>query len=347
MKQPHWPDRWDFRKGAIYYRPRASERHKEPFKSKGKYYFRLGATESEAFEKWAEIHQRFKPRTIREGIGRYKASKAWAKLGDKTRKGYSASLERVDEVFGHMPPGDVLPSDISDWLETRPDVAGNRDKAALSNVMGECIRAGVLRHNPCREVKRAEEESRDRYIEDDELTAFLDYCGDAELKARLLVLWCTGARPGQLRVLPLKAWDGEGLSVDKAKRGRKIRYSGPVLKTTIEAMLTERKGKRAQSDLLFPNRSGKMYTDDGWRCLFQKHMKAWGEAGNERFQERDIRAKVAVDSDGVIDANERLGHQSLSTTKRVYRRGTVQVSVLGSTALENNVLPMTLKENCK
>ena len=50
--------------------------------------------------------------------------------------------------------------------------------------------------------------------------------------------------------------------------------------------------------------------------------------GHERFQERDIRAKVASDSETLIEANERLGHQSTSTTKRVYRRGVVNVTEL-------------------
>ena len=51
MKQRHWPERWDERKGAIYYRPRATERANYD----GKYYYRLGKTESEAFATWARI----------------------------------------------------------------------------------------------------------------------------------------------------------------------------------------------------------------------------------------------------------------------------------------------------
>ncbi len=52
------------------------------------------------------------------------------------------------------------------------------------------------------------------------------------------------------------------------------------------------------------------------------------EAGYERFQERDIRAKVASDSETLMDAHERLGHQDTSTTKRVYRRGVQNVTTL-------------------
>lgn len=46
-----WPKRWDYFKSAIYYRPRDSERHLFD----GKYYFYLGKTEVEAYERWGTV----------------------------------------------------------------------------------------------------------------------------------------------------------------------------------------------------------------------------------------------------------------------------------------------------
>lgn len=329
MKNPDWPERWDFRKGAIYYRPRPDERDKFG----GKYYYRLGATEAEAYEHWASLKRRIIPRKVREGIALYKASRRFAKLADKTRKEYSKSLVRIELVFGDMAVPDVMPTDLYAYLDERPPVAGKRDLAAFSNVLSECVRAGVIQHNPCLDLRYEEEEPRERYVEDEEILAFADFTQDPEIQARIAVLWATGARPIQIRRLTLTAWDGEGLTVRGAKRGKNVRYTGPVLKQTIERLLSERKGKRKDSIYLFPQRSGRMYTDDGWRKPWQKHMKAWGDAGNERFQERDIRAKVVSDSEDIVEANERAGHQSMSTTKRVYRRKEVNVVELGSTAL--------------
>jgi len=48
----------------------------------------------------------------------------------------------------------------------------------------------------------------------------------------------------------------------------------------------------------------------------------------ERFQERDLRAKVASDSDGLVEASERLGHADTAITQRVYRRKPVRVQPL-------------------
>ena len=39
----------------------------------------------------------------------------------------------------------------------------------------------------------------------------------------------------------------------------------------------------------------------------------------ERFQERDLRAKVATDSESLVEASQRLGHSDTAITQRVYR----------------------------
>ena len=48
----------------------------------------------------------------------------------------------------------------------------------------------------------------------------------------------------------------------------------------------------------------------------------------QRFQERDLRAKVASDSDSLIEASERLGHADTAITQRVYRRKPVRIQPL-------------------
>ena len=48
----------------------------------------------------------------------------------------------------------------------------------------------------------------------------------------------------------------------------------------------------------------------------------------ERFQERDLRAKVASDSDSLIEASERLGHADTAITQRGYRRKPIRIQPL-------------------
>jgi len=42
----------------------------------------------------------------------------------------------------------------------------------------------------------------------------------------------------------------------------------------------------------------------------------------------DLRAKVASDSDSLIEASERLGHADTAITQRVYRRKPVRIQPL-------------------
>jgi integrase len=324
MKKPHWPDRWDERKGAIYYRPKASERDQW----EGKYYYRLGATEQEAYAKWFEIFgENAVPRTIREAAGMYRNSSKWAKLSERSKRDYSKAIDRLVKVFGNMEPRDLMPADVYRYMELRPNVAGNREKAVLSNIMQTCVRRGACTHNIVRDVESNPEESRDRYVSDEEIDAFLKHCTPF-LRSWVELKLMTGLRQGQMRELRRQDWDGERLTVGAAKRGRKIIYTGPGLKEAIDRVLAVRAESKYQSIYLFCTRKGTKYTPDGFRNLWQYAMVRYVEAGGERFTEHDLRAKVASDSETVIQAYERMGHQDLSTTKRVYRRAPQNVTVL-------------------
>jgi len=86
---------------------------------------------------------------------------------------------------------------------------------------------------------------------------------------------------------------------------------------------------------LFVTRQGKPYIDKLGRCngfdsLWQRFMgKVLADTNvYERFQERDLRAKVASESDTLIEASERLGHADTNITQRVYRRKPVRVQPL-------------------
>ena len=93
--------------------------------------------------------------------------------------------------------------------------------------------------------------------------------------------------------------------------------------------------RRIGDSPLFVTRQGKAYIDKQGRCnafdsLWQRFMdKVMAETKVvERFQERDLRAKVASDSDSLIEASERLGHADTAITQRVYRRKPVRIQPL-------------------
>jgi integrase len=86
---------------------------------------------------------------------------------------------------------------------------------------------------------------------------------------------------------------------------------------------------------LFTTRQGKPYIDAKGFCsafdsLWQRFIdKVMAETKvTDRFEERDLRAKVASDSDTLIEASERLGHADTGITQRVYRRKPTRVQPL-------------------
>lgn len=54
-------------------------------------------------------------------------------------------------------------------------------------------------------------------------------------------------------------------------------------------------------------------------------MKLWKDMGNEPFWEHDIRGKNASDSKTETEAQQRLGHGSINTTRKHYLRGPARI----------------------
>jgi integrase len=247
----------------------------------------------------------------------------------RTQHDYTRAIALLRPVFGHMAPSGLKPRHVYAYMSQRPHVAANREKACLSAIMTECVRWGAVDRNLVREVKRNKETPRDRYVSDGEVDAFLEYANPM-IRAFVALQLCTGLRQGQILGLRRSAWDGSRLTVAGPKGGKTVVYSGDSLSSAIDAILALGKDKTTTSALyLLSSRMGSRYTPDGFRAIWQRCMSAYIEkTGAEGFTSHDLRAKVASDSADLITASARLGHQSMSTTNRVYRRRPIEVTAL-------------------
>ena len=248
------------------------------------------------------------------------------KKAERTRIDYMNALGRLRKVFGHMRPDDLKPKHVYQYLDRRPAVRGNREKAVLSALMTECVRWGAIDRNLVKEVRRNPEKPRDRYVTDDELDAFLEHA-TSMVRAYVTLKMLTGLRQGQILGLERAQWDGERLTVPAAKNGRTVVYEGPGLAEAIVA-LSECGGKFRSMRWVLSTRNASRYTSDGFRSIWHRCMKKYVDTGGERFTEHDLRAKVASDSGNLSSASSRMGHQSEATTNRVYRRRPVVATVL-------------------
>ena len=82
------------------------------------------------------------------------------------------------------------------------------------------------------------------------------------------------------------------------------------------------------SEYIIPTRTGKPYTSEGFRAVYQRVMRKWVARGGCRFRYQDLRALAATKCATPEIAMRLLGHTTLAMTMRVYRRGIERVKAL-------------------
>jgi integrase len=299
------PQRVYFNHGAYYYAPPVGG------------HIHLGRDFGLAMAKWAEIVARpARMATLGEVMDRYMLEVAPSK-SPRTYQDNIKEMAKLRAVFGHMRPDEVTAPDIYAYMDARgAPVRANREKALLSHVYSFAIRWGVVKDNPCRNVKRNTERPRDRYVEDAELEAFKSVAGDF-LRNYIDFKYLTGMRKGDILKLRLDALTDEGIAVTQGKTGAKLIYLWDAeLRTVVDRIKAMR--RRIRGLHLFCTRSGQPYSASGFDSIWQRAMQKAADKGKgvlkERFTEHDIRAKTATDDP--LNAQQRLGHKNRTMTDR-------------------------------
>lgn len=301
----------------------------------------LGKTITEAFRNfynYADIN--FECQTMHDLIDRYMKEISVTK-SEATHKSNLSAVKHLFKRFGHMNPTMIRAKHAYQYLDLRAregaPVRANREFALLSTIMSHAVRWGVITETPFHGIIRNPEKPRDKLVTNEEIAIFLKFC-PRWLQLYIALKLATGLRQTDLVKLSSRDWDEEvGLKVFVSKSKNRIQYNAVYYIRQIVNELREINGYRGKgkkrSPLLhwyfFASHSNarleKPLTPDGLRTAWSKAMKAAIESGEltqeQRFQERDLRAKVASDCINISQASELLGHMNTSTTKRVYRRG--------------------------
>ncbi len=354
-KNRQHPSGWRWKNGAWRYRvPKGLEHLWE-----GKTEYRLGSSEAEAYRAW---HERIDLQGVDTDItsmahlvDRYLAEVVPAK-SPKTQESNRISLTRLRPVFGQMKPDDITPRHAYQYRDivSRQNGAtsANRDLEVLSHLLSMAVEWGVIDRNPVKgQVKKASIKPRDRLIEDWEIAEVLNLTEATDARTarndRLVKLYiqlklATGLRRGDLLRLRLGHLKADGIHVKPHKTaessGRRLIITwdeGGELRALVDA-IQQIPPRRIGDAYLFTTRAGKPFIneEDGranafdslWQRFMQRVMTKTRVL--ERFQERDLRAKVGSESESLQAASERLGHSSTEITKRVYRRKPVSVTPL-------------------
>lgn len=251
---------------------------------------------------------------------------AKGKLSPRHYKDRAADAERLKTFFGHMQAAAVKRKHISLYLMQRTDkhgkhapVRANREISMLSAAYNWDAN---LDTNPCLRVPKNEEDGRDRYVSHSERRMFAKLC-PPWLRAYLLLKYLVGLRQGDMLKLHRMMEKPKGLEVviGKNKRSRQVLLFGWTwaLRTVVDAIHTL---TPPTTTAYFPATGGTSpLTAAGFKSAWRRSMAIWKDKGNEPFWEHDIRAKNASDSDNERDAQERLGHADVKTTRKHYLRG--------------------------
>lgn len=335
----------DFHLPAGVYLSRGSHFWRDP--ATGKWHPLGQKWDREARARWAELSTgSAKDGTVAELLDSFLAhcedQVRAGKRSAATHEVNELEAKRLKEFFGQMHYADVTGKHCATYLKKRKDKSGhptpvraNREIAFLSSAyawaMGEDRYEVTM--NPCYGVRRNPERPRERYVETAELRRFTKSYATPRLRCYCLLKRLTALRQGNILKLDDTNLTDRGIEYQQNKRGarRIIRWSW-ALRIVVRAALSLRpespplpENVTRMPRPLFSSRYGSHLSSRGFKTDWQRHMRAYAAAGNPRFWEHDIRAKAGSDASSDERARNLLGHSSVTTTRKHYRRAPEKV----------------------
>lgn len=332
-RQP--PTSWVNRHGAWYYSvPKAARHHWD-----NKTQYRLGKTLEEAWATWDSktilLPTNAAGATIDDLLNKYDADVVSGK-GWKSQESNRISIARIRAVFGKMRITHLDPHHVAQYRDRigakHGKTSATRDLEVISHAYTKAIEWGLCKDHPTKgKVKKDKPPPRDRYVEDWEMAAAISVANPM-MVGYLWVKLATGQRRKDLLDLTLNdiRAEGDGIRIKPTKTakssGRKVLILWtPELLAWRDYILSIR--PVTTDPHVFVNKYGKGWVDPktGRANGFDT---AWGRfmdrvisntSVTDRFQERDLRAKTASDTD-LFHASRLLVHTSQQITQMVYRR---------------------------
>jgi hypothetical protein len=310
----HLPQRLYLDHGAYYFVPKGAKK------------VWLSADLSEALVKYAGlIGNAWSLRSLGDVIDRYRAEILPAKRSEGTRNDEGRSLDRLKLAFGHMLPDSLTAVHCYGYMDRRRSkdgkpvpVAARHEIVLLGHVLTLAIRWGAASRNAARGLQLPKGKKR-RRVE-------LEWVEQVRALAspRMRLAMDMAIMVGQRRADTLKLkWtdvlDG-GIYVKQGKGAAELIVAHSA---DLDALLDQARamGPDIPREYIVRRSNGKPYTRHGFSSNWQRLMKRHMKAGGEHFTFHDLRSVSADGADTDAEAQARLGHASIETTKRFYRRG--------------------------
>ena len=258
--------------------------------------------------------------------------KHWDRIGSKTAETYTAPLRRIRQQFSGMTAEEVSAQDIQAFLAdlgkqgfSRRSVQMHRD--ILNMIFNDAIIESGLRFNPCVAVSVPRNlPTKKRELPKDDAIEAVKAGKDAPFGLFALVCLYTGLRRGEalalryedidraagvIRVTKSVEFIGNNPHIKQPKTAAGTR-AVPLLEPLADVLPDKKSG------LVFPREDGELLTKIQYRKRWAKYCEAIGHeitAHQLRHGYATILYEAGVQDK---DAQELLGHSSISVTRDVY-----------------------------
>lgn len=272
-----------------------------------------------------ERRRRLGEMTLREAFTRYLES--YAKLHKRTWEADEKAFERHCTKLASRRLSAIQTRDIEQLHAEIGDTAtysANRILALLSKVFNQSVKWGFAGPNPCKGVTRFKEESRERFVDEQELPrlfAALDAAPDQNLADFFRLALLTGARRGNVQAMKWadvnfsrRTWT---IKAAEAKAGDTLNI---YLSDAAVAILQKRwQGRIVDSEFVFPGfgKTGHLTEPKAaWKWICTK-----AELKDLRIHDlrRSLGSWMAAGNVSTAIVGKALGHKSPQSTA-VYAR---------------------------
>lgn len=264
-------------------------------------------------------------RTLGDVIDKYRTEVLPLKRSEQTRAEEAKSLGRLKIAFGHFFPDNMTAQHCYAYMDARRSkdgkpvpTAARHEIVLLGHVYKKAIRWGAASINPAARLELPKRKGKRRKV----LMAWVDQVR-AIASPRMCLAIDFAVMIGQRRADLLSLTRSNNVGADGSIYVKQGKTAAELLiehSADLAALLARSKAMKPDipNDLLIRRANGKAYTKSGfssnWQRLMQKHVKA----GGEHFTFHDLRSVSADGADTVEEAQARLGHASVETTRRFY-----------------------------
>ena len=233
----------------------------------------------------------------------YQDRPEFKRLAESTKDQYRDNWKELEKVFARGVVAATKPKDIARYLRVERSsapVVANREVALLSNLFNLAVELGEIDRNPCKEVRRNPEESRDRLVEAKELDAFVAWAlqqgpSNVVLVSMAQFAALTGNRRAEFLKLHWPQVDEEIIRLQRAKqRGKKSKRELIGVSTALQEVLDRMKaidGYSPMGAVFRAPRTNNAYSEPGFKAMWQRLMKKALDEKiiEERFTFHDLR----------------------------------------------------------